>query len=261
VGLTPVVAQEKRRGRVNKAAASPIPKEQDPMPRIRRVGHRGAGAHEPQNTLRSFERAIAMGVDMVETDVRRCQDGCLVLAHDDTISEGDRELVVAESDLAALRSLDLGHGERIPLLEELFEVARGRCALMLDLKGEGFERALIGASSASGLPREQVVVPGGSPYSRVLIRHLDPAIPLSLSLGAEWQARLNDAVIDAIDTDAVTWHHSLITPERVARLHERGLFVYAWTVDDVATMRRVVDAGVDGVITNRPELFASDDRK
>ena len=50
------------------------------MPSLRRVGHRGAGAHEPQNTLRSFERAIAMGVEMVETDVRQARDGFLVLA-------------------------------------------------------------------------------------------------------------------------------------------------------------------------------------
>ena len=52
-------------------------------------------------------------------------------------------------------------------------------------------------------------------------------------------------------------HLMLITPERVARLHERGLFVYTWTVDDADTMRRVIAAGVDGVITNRPELFTA----
>jgi len=224
---------------------------------IRRVGHRGAGAHEPQNTIRSFERAIAMGVEMVETDVRQSRDGFLVLAHDEAIQGEGREMVVAEQDLAALRSLDLGHGERIPTLEEALALVRGRCGLMADLKGEGFEAELVAAIQSSGLPREQVVVPGGTDRSRALLRHLDPGIPISLSLGREWDDRITPAFIAAIDTDAVTWQHPLITPERAARLHERGLFVYTWTVDDLDTMRRVIAAGVDGVITNRPELFAA----
>ena len=86
------------------------------MPSIRRVGHRGASAHEPQNTVRSFERAIAMGVDMVEIDLRQSRDGALVLAHDPTIRGGGRELAVAVHDLESLRALDLGHSERIATL-------------------------------------------------------------------------------------------------------------------------------------------------
>lgn len=223
---------------------------------IRRVGHRGAGADEPQNTLRSFERAMAIGVEMVETDGRQSRDGVLVLAHDEAIRTGGRELIVAEHDFAALRSLDLGHGERIPTLPEALAIVRGRCGLMIDLKGEGFEAALVAAIQASGLPYDQIIVPGGSARSRERIRCLDPKIPLSLSLDAGWDARITPALIAGIDTDAVTWQHPLITPERVARLHDRGLFVYTWTVDDLPTMRRVIAAGVDGIITNRPSLFA-----
>jgi glycerophosphoryl diester phosphodiesterase len=225
------------------------------MPTIRRVGHRGAGAHEPQNTIRSFERAIAMGVDMVEIDLRRSRDGVLVLAHDDVIRRDGQQLIVADHDLGTLHSLDLGHGARIATLEEVFEVVRGRCGLMVDLKGEGFEAELAAAIQASGLPYEQLVVPGGTARSRALLRSLDPQILLSLSLDEEWDHRITPEFIADIDTDAVTWNHRLITPERVIRLHERGLFVYTWTVDDLDTMRRVIAAGVDGVITNRPELF------
>ena len=226
------------------------------MPGIRRVGHRGAGADEPQNTIRSFERAIALGVDMVETDVRQSRDGALALAHDAAIRGGGRALTVAEHDLQTLRSLDLGHGERIPTLAEALAVVRGRCGLMIDLKGEGFETELVAAIHASELPGDQIVVPGGSLRSRTRIRELDPKIPLSLSLDADWDARVTPEFIARIDTDAVTWEHPLITPERVARLHDRGLFVYTWTVDDLDTMRRVIAAGVDGVITNQPALFA-----
>ena len=224
---------------------------------IRRVGHRGAGTHEPQNTIRSFERAIAIGVDMVETDVRRSRDGFLVLAHDEAIQGDGREMVVAEHDLEELRSLDLGHGERVATLEEALALVRGRCGMMADLKEEGFEAQLVASIQSSGLPREQVVVPGGTDDSRALLHRLDSSLPISLSLDREWEDRITPAFIAAIDTDAVTWQHPLITPERVTLLHERGLFVYTWTVDDLGTMRRVIAAGVDGVITNRPELFAA----
>ena len=224
------------------------------MRAVRRVGHRGAG--EPQNTLDAFERAMEIGVEMVETDVRPSRDGVLVLAHDEEIRGDGREMVVAEHDFAALGSLDLGHGERIPSLPETLELVRGRCGLMIDLKGEGFEVELVAAIHAAGLPCEQIVVPGGSRRSRALIRSLDAKIPLSLSLDADWDDGISPKFIDQIDTEAVTWQHPLITGERVARLHERGLFVYTWTVDDLPTLRRVIEAGVDGVITNCPALFA-----
>src|SRR5205823_13139 len=189
-------------------------------------------------------------------DVRRARDGALVLAHDEAVRGGGRELAVAEHDLAALRALDLGHGERIATLAEALARVRDRCAIMIDLKGEGFEAELVDAIHASGLPYEQIVVPGGSDRSRAVLRSLDAKLPLSLSLDADWDARITPEFIAGIDTDAVTWEHPLITAERVDRLHERGLFVYAWTVDDLAAMRRVIEAGVDGVITNRLELFA-----
>jgi glycerophosphoryl diester phosphodiesterase len=220
-----------------------------------RVGHRGAAAHAPGNTLASFRRALAIGVDMIEFDVRRCGDGQLVLAHDETLPSPTGELAVAETDLANLRALDLGGGERILTLEEGLDCLRGRCALMIDLKGEGFEAELVDAIHRAGLAPGELVIPGGTLFSRSAIRALDPALPLSLSLDPEAEPLLTRAFMEAIDTEAVTWHHRLITPERVALLHARSLTVYTWTVDDPETMRRVCDAGVDGIITNRPELF------
>jgi glycerophosphoryl diester phosphodiesterase len=221
-----------------------------------RVGHRGAAAHAPGNTLASFRRALAIGVDMIEVDVRCCGDGHLVLAHDESLPGPAGDVVVAQTPLSALRELDIG-GERIVTLPEAIDLLRGRCALMIDLKGEGFEPELVAAIRDGGLPPDAVVIPGGTEPSRRAIRGLAPELPLSLSLDARAEALLTPEFMDAIDTNAVTWHHRLIIPERVAHLRARGLTVYTWTVDDLDTMRRVRDAGVDGIITNRPELFAN----
>src|SRR5207302_4120949 len=118
-----------------------------------------------------------------ETDVRPSRDGRLVLAHDPELGPPDRRMDVGTTDWTELRELDVGEGERPLILEEAFEVVRGRCALMIDLKGEGFEEILVRAIRRSAMPMTQIVVPGGTARSRARIRELDPAIPLSLSLG------------------------------------------------------------------------------
>src|SRR5436305_5998480 len=142
--------------------------------RLIRVGHRGAGAYAPDNTVASFLRALEIGVDMIETDVRVSRDGELVLAHDDELGPKGRRLSVAKSDWAELRELDLGQGERPLVLEEAFQIVRGRCGLMIDLKGEGFEEPLVTAIQRSGLSLPALLVPGGSARSRARIRELDP---------------------------------------------------------------------------------------
>src|SRR5947208_876598 len=127
--------------------------------RMIRVGHRGAAAYAPDNTVASFLRALEIGVDMIETDVRVSRDGELVLAHDDELGPKGRRLSVAKSDWAELRELDLGQGERPLILEEAFEIVRGRCGLMIDLKGEEFEELLVRTIQRSGLLMREVLVP------------------------------------------------------------------------------------------------------
>ena len=223
---------------------------------VLRVGHRGAGAFEPQNTLRSFDRALNGGVEMVEVDLRQTADGALVLAHDDDLhGEDGRRLLIAEASLADLREIDLGHGERIPTLEEALEFCRGRGAMMIDLKGEGFEADLV--ALLRRIDFTDVIIPGGSRLSRERIRALNPRLPLSLSLDRGWKDRIDDALFASLDTDAVTWQYPLLDEPTVSRLHKMGRWVFAWTVDDAEEMARLVSIGVDGIISNRTDLLTN----
>ncbi|MBW3625381.1 MAG: glycerophosphodiester phosphodiesterase [Armatimonadetes bacterium] len=219
-----------------------------------RVGHRGAPKLEPENTLRSYRSAMEMGVDMIEVDLRQTADGALVLAHDETIhgTEG-RSLSIPAHSLEELRAVDLEKGERIPTLSEAIAMCQGRCAMMIDLKGEGFEEGLVRTLRQTGY--RNVVVPGGGIQSRERIRRMDPEIPLSLSLDRAWDDRITPEFIDSLDTDAVTWQYPLLNRERVERLHDRGLWVFAWTVDAWVEMERLVSMGVDGIISNRTDLL------
>jgi glycerophosphoryl diester phosphodiesterase len=226
-----------------------------------RVGHRGAPREFPANTLRSFQRAVELGCTMVECDVRLSADGVPVLAHDAEVRDIRGAVYgIAEHDRRSLRALDLGAGEGVPTLEEFVAWAQGRCAVMADMKCEGDGVEAKVAAALAPLPPEAKLVPGAGAKSRRRFRAADPALPLSLTLSVRENRLLDDAafatLLPVIETEAVTWEYPLLTPARVAALRERGLRVFAWTVDDLPTMRRLRDLGVDGLISNRPDLLA-----
>jgi glycerophosphoryl diester phosphodiesterase len=225
-----------------------------------RVGHRGAPQVFPANTMQSFQQAVAWGCTMVECDVRQAADGVIMLAHDPDVtdSRGQPYTISAHSS-AELQALDLGAGEGVPTLTELAAWAQGRCAVMADMKceGNGVEARVVEALAV--LPSEAKIIPGAGEESRRRFRALDPALPLSLTLSAAEDSLIANTDLSAwltsLDVEAVTWQHPLLNAPRIATLHARGLRVFAWTVDDLPTMRRLLEDGVDGLISNRSDLF------
>ena len=108
--------------------------------RFIKIAHRGASAYEPENTLRSFERAIELNSDMIEFDVRQSLDGHLVVFHDEKVDRTtDSTGLVSLKTLSELRELDAGMGERIPTVDEVIELGTGRAKFVLELKEEGLE--------------------------------------------------------------------------------------------------------------------------
>jgi glycerophosphoryl diester phosphodiesterase len=219
-----------------------------------RVAHRGASRHEPQNTLRAFRRALEFGVEMIETDLRRSADGEMILAHDPHfVPKEGLPIHFAETPFEEIRRIDVGLRERIPTLAEALELCKGRCALMIDFKEDGLEEKLV--RLLHDFDFKDAIIPGAGAESRRILRELDPTLPISLSLGADWKDRLDDALFDSIETDAVTWQYSLLDAPAIERLHRLGLRVFAWTVDSPEEMRRLVDCGVDALISNRSDLL------
>lgn len=206
------------------------------------------------NTMPSFVAAFSMGCDWVECDCRASSDGVVVLAHDDTVMDiTGRAHRIAARTASELATLDLGDGAGVPTLEELVTWAMGHVGVMADIKEGGLEEPIGALLSLLG--PEQVIIPGADDAGRARFRALFPALPLSLSMGRESGAEL-DRRLPTLDTDAVTLEHPLVTPERMAACRARGIAVYAWTVDDLSTMRRLLDLGVDGLISNRADLLA-----
>jgi glycerophosphoryl diester phosphodiesterase len=227
---------------------------------LERVGHRGAPRVFPANTLRSFQHAVELGCTMVECDVRQAADGVLMLAHDPHVRATDGTVYeIGARTSGVLGALDLGAGEGVPTLTALVAWALGRCRIMADMKCEGHGVEDLVVAALAPLSPADKIVPGAGEASRERFRACDPLLPLSFSLGGQTSGDMTETqfqtYLATLTTDAVTWQYPLLTAERIAALHSRALRVFAWTVDDAASMQRLVADGVDGIISNRADLL------
>ena len=248
--------------------------------RFARVGHRGAAALAPENTLRSFALAVELGCDMLELDVLALRDGTVVLAHSHhlrEVSHGAARGRVRGRSLAALREL----APELPTLDEALDSFGrdfGGIGLQVDVKARGIEGAVVAALRRHGA-LERSWVSGFDAASLRRFAAIEPSLPRSYTLprdrlgiskrgplaptlraavatiGASLPRRL-PALLRRARAGAVTLHHSIASPAAIARAHELGAAVYVWTVDDAALAQRLVDARVDGIITNDPRIFA-----
>lgn len=237
-------------------------------PRARRgplvLGHRGASADAPENTLAAFRLALEQGADGFELDVWRCATGEAVVTHDeDTRRVSGAPLRVPDAPLAELRALDVGawkgegfRGERMPLLAEVLD-AFPRAVVNVELKSRGRDLRLADAAArvvARAGAGGRVVVSSFDWRLLVAFRLAAPGVPVGLLFDGDspWRLRLAVA-LRLLGPSAVHPDRRLVTPARVRAWHARGLAVNAWTVDDPAEARALAALGAAALITNVPE--------
>lgn len=217
------------------------------------TGHRGAAKLEPENTLRSIQKAIDLGVDQIEIDVHLTRDGHLVVIHDMTVDRTTNgHGAVADLTLQEIKQLDAGKGERIPTLQEVIDGVRGKVILQIELKGPGTAEPVVRAVEQNGIADEVVLT--SFVHDRLREAHqLNPKI----SLGALWSKPPEDACEQAIEMGAEALHiqHQHIDAALVQKAHAAGLKIRAWNPDTIEEMQRVIDLGVDAVGSNRPDLL------
>jgi len=217
------------------------------------VGHRGLMGVEPENTLRSFRRADRAGLDVIELDLHLSKDGHLVVIHDaevDRTTDGTGR--VAELTLSELRALDAGHGERLPLFAEVVEAVTA--PLQAEIKDRGAARVLAGEIERLGIQDRVTVI---SFHGQALreIRTLLPDIPLALVSGRSTGTAPERAV--ALGAGMISCELAHLDAEVVSRAHTAGLKVITWTVNTAEELARARALGLDGVVTDRPEIALS----
>ncbi len=240
-----------------------------PSRRLRRVGHKGADALVTGNTLESFERAVEVGVEMVEFDVLRTPAGApelpaserapLVIAHDHRDAEQRRTLTLEEA-LAAFTRPPLDRVEidcdlKLPGREDELVDALRRHGLL--------ERAMVSTMYVESLETIRALAPElrrGWTYPKVT-RPWDrrplarPAVLAALALMRRRFPRSLAAGVERLGASAVWVYHPVITRALVRRARELGVELIAWTVDDAARVAKLAALGVDGIVSNDPRLL------
>ena len=222
------------------------------------VGQRGAPLLEPPgNTLASLLRAISVGATMLEADVRRTRDDILVLDQENVHLLDGEEVPLPDRSLFQWRRHGGEWGQALLTLDDaLAFTARAKVGLMLDFKEPGTECLLARTIRKSQFPLSDLLIAGAGDTSRRILRSLDPRIPLAHTLGMDEGAKITPRLLLELDTEAVTWHHRLLTPERVDFLRRREILVYALGVELSEDMRRMHHVcGVDGIITSSPDML------
>lgn len=216
------------------------------------LAHRGDWSGAPENTLAAFAAAERAGADLIELDIRLTADGELAVVHDPTFERvWGLPRAVAETSLADVRALRSGE-HRVPTLAEA--LAAVSAGVMVDYTAaDVVEPALESIRAAGALDR--CLFSGGNVGGHRRIRELEPDARIALTWTRE---ELPPAqLLDDLQIEFFNPPYQLVEPGVVDAMHERGIKVSTWTVDDPAEMRRVIDAGVDAVITNRiAELVA-----
>lgn len=232
-------------------------------PRPIAFAHRGGGLEAPENSMASFAHAIGLGYRYIETDVQVTADGQLIVFHDpmlDALTDGQGRVgELPWSDVAQAR---VGGREPIPPLDEVLETWPD-LRLNIDPKSDKAAEALVTTLRRHGaLDRVCVGSFSGKRLTR-LRRALGPAL---CSSAGPWDVALIWAAGHGMPLPALRGPHCLqvpvshrgltvVTPGMLRAAHVRGLPVHVWTVDEAAEMERLLDLGVDGIITDRPTLL------
>jgi glycerophosphoryl diester phosphodiesterase len=232
------------------------------------VGHGGAGDFYPGNSLLSIEKALELGVDRIEIDVQRAAGEQLVLVHDDDIEVDGTKRRVRDMSVDELRTALDG----LLTLTEAIELVQRRASLLVDMKRPGNEALVTEAIRAAGI-ESTTLVSSTYAWSLRTVKQLSPRIGTGLSTGHISTVVRRNKLISVtsgvlaaatplpfitaaklIHADYLMLNYRIASPRFVRAAHRSNLKVYSWTVNNPKPIRRMIERGVDGVISNRPDL-------
>lgn len=232
------------------------------------VGHGGAGDFFPGNSRQSIEKALEIGVDRVEIDVQRAARDQLVLVHDDEVRINGKKVRVRTLEPADIRAALDG----FLTLDEAIELIGTRASLLIDMKSPGYE-SLVAATIHKTGNASTTIVSSTYAWSLRAVKRAEPGVAIGLSTGHISTVMRRNALITAtsgvmaavtplpliatarvIDADHLMLNYRICTRRFVRHAHRHGLSVYAWTVNHPKAIRRQIENGVDGIISNRPDL-------
>jgi glycerophosphoryl diester phosphodiesterase len=232
-------------------------------PRV--LAHRGFADEHAENTIGAFRAALDVGADILETDVHLSKDGQVIVAHDADLSRvAGLPGLVSDYTASELAGIDVGFGEGFPTLVEALEAFPG-AKFNIDLKApevidpfvdvvsqmNAHDRLLVASFDEASRSRAVSKLPGvvsSATSGHIIEGRLRSWLGLS---GATWTM---PPEIRALQVPPAHWGMALVTPSLVRMAHQKGLEVHVWTINDARDMERLLEMGVDGIVTDRADI-------
>lgn len=223
---------------------------------ILKIGHRGAKAHSPENTMDSFMKALEMGVDGIELDVHVCATGELVVIHDFTVdrtTNGSGE--VHKMTLPELKKLRIDGKHSIPMLDEVLAFVNRKCLVNIEMKGRHTAKPVSDFVDKyvkeRGWSYDDFIVSSFQREELLVMSEINKNIPLGIlsqaSVTQAWEWA------EEFSAKAIHPHYSLLTESNVKKAQQAGLKVYTWTINEPEDIERIKSYNVDGIISDYPE--------
>ncbi len=220
------------------------------------IGHRGAAGTAPENTLLSITRALNFSVDWIEIDIRMV-DNTIILLHDENLDRTTNGSgSVYDYGLAALRTLDAGNGEKIPLLTEVLNLIDAKAGINIEIKQRGFVQEILKLVRVftEHQPdwRNRIMLSSFIPEVMSDLKELDLA---GCVVGSLCEDTAEDQLRLATDLGAYSVNISFehLSESLVEGAHKKGLKVLVYTVNDTVAIHRCHELSVDGIFTDFPE--------
>ncbi len=235
------------------------------------IAHRGASAYYPENTLPSFEGAIAMGADMVELDVQLSSDKEVVVFHDEKISRcTNGHGRISDHALVSLKKLDAGiwfdkkfENTRIPLLAEVLDICKNKIAVNIEIKTESVGRMFFGGIEEKCLKivdqkgmRKHVVFSSFNPRAIMHLKVIDQTVTAAVLFEKKlYGSKLPSDIMESVGADAFNCSVAEFKKKWLADIKSNIIPVNLYTVDDVKKMKRFLNMGIKGIFTNKPDIL------
>ena len=216
------------------------------------VAHRGGSELAPENTLPAFQLAYEIGTHMVETDVHETKDGKLVCIHDydvDRTTNGTG--AIADLTYREIRDLDAGNGAKIPTLAEVLDFVRGKMNFNIELKVTEIEKEVLAAVKQRDMISD-VTISSFLHGTLISMKSLEASISTAVLT-----TKVPDQIISYViehEANALNPDYKNIRSEIIAEAHSNKIQVFPWTVNDSKNMQTLYEMGVDGIITDCPDV-------
>ena len=237
-----------------------------------KIGHRGAKAYAPENTISSFKKALELGVDMVECDIRLTKDSQPIVIHDAQLMRLSKKIRrVSQLTLTEIKEIKIKESESIPTLAEVLTAIDHQVGLKVELKVKDSAKIVIEVLRQNKIDLANVIISSNHPSEIRAVEDLEPAIETALTFRSGNAVNIWFVldflalfflpltkyyiywVVKQAHADYLDINYRLLDKRKVDYFKKHGIKVCAWTVDNPKKIEYLKNLGIDGIITNYPD--------